>query len=260
MSHSDGVSIFLFILFVLYLFSDNSKKLNNEDDVNATELTQKLIKDMEAKWSKYFVDHIEPLLHDGNPVDITINHIKHVHKPVNQIETTFIISEVDKIIAASCSPGMGSSIQDIKVPGINTFPVLCDSIFADSGWTVILRRLDGSVNFNRNWIEYRRGFGDLHSEFFIGLEKLHRMTKWHTHELIIYLKDEDNEVRHAQYSEFRIDNAAASYALRVLGAYSGNAGDSLSTHINATFSTPDTNKDCAMAYKSGWWFHKCMDR
>lgn len=167
MSDSGGVGIWvIIILFALFVFNENGKKFNNEDaNANATKETQKFIKDIEMKWSKYFVDHIKPMLNDGKPVDITINHIKTVQKSVNQIESTYIISEVEQIIATSCSPDMGTYIQDIKVPGIDIFPVLCDSILDDRGWTVILRRLDGSVNFNRDWIEYRHGFSDLHSEF-----------------------------------------------------------------------------------------------
>ena len=33
---------------------------------------------------------------------------------------------------------------------------------------VVQRRVDGIVDFYRNWTEYAQGFGDLHSEFWLG--------------------------------------------------------------------------------------------
>ena len=44
-------------------------------------------------------------------------------------------------------------------------------------WIIILERFDGSVNFNRNWVDYRDGFGNKEGgEFWLGNEKVHRLT------------------------------------------------------------------------------------
>ena len=43
----------------------------------------------------------------------------------------------------------------------STTSVFCDTQTADGGWTVIQRRKDGSVDFNRPWSDYEKGFGDL---------------------------------------------------------------------------------------------------
>ena len=34
---------------------------------------------------------------------------------------------------------------------------------------MIQRRMDGSVNFYRGWAEYKTGFGDMNTEFWIGI-------------------------------------------------------------------------------------------
>ena len=45
------------------------------------------------------------------------------------------------------------------------------------GWIVIQRRMDESQGFNRKWKDYAIGFGDLNGEFWLGLSKIHRLTK-----------------------------------------------------------------------------------
>ncbi|SPP79550.1 blast:Ryncolin-4 [Drosophila guanche] len=66
---------------------------------------------------------------------------------------------------------------------MDPFQVFCDAKMAGPGWLVIARRTTGDLNFYRNWAEYKRGFGDLAGEFFIGLDKLHAITKSQTHQL-----------------------------------------------------------------------------
>ncbi|KAH8418843.1 hypothetical protein KR222_003448, partial [Zaprionus bogoriensis] len=150
-----------------------------------------------------------------------------------------------------------TDVYNISVPGIEPFPLYCDSSLAGNGWTVIQRRKDGSVNFNRNWAEYREGFGDLRGEFFIGLEKLHLLTKSQVHELYIYYEFFNNEYRYGRYSEFLVGNEDELYAIRTLGTHSGTSPEEMEL---MNFSTPDSDNDmspgnCARTYSSGWWYN-----
>ncbi|XP_060665823.1 fibrinogen-like protein 1 [Drosophila nasuta] len=158
--------------------------------------------------------------------------------------------------SSSCF-GKSTAVHTIRVP--ITMTVSCESKLpgAGTGWTVIQRRKDGSVNFNKNWLEYKNGFGDLRGEFFIGLEKLHLLTQSQPHELYISLGDFSNETRYARYDNFLIGNETDLYRIIELGTYSGDAGDSLEGHTYYRFSTPDkdsTYKKCASYFSSGWWF------
>ena len=44
------------------------------------------------------------------------------------------------------------------------------------GWTVIQRRLNGEVDFDRSWKSYKEGFGDVNGDFWIGLETIREMS------------------------------------------------------------------------------------
>ncbi|XP_060647691.1 angiopoietin-related protein 7-like [Drosophila nasuta] len=146
----------------------------------------------------------------------------------------------------------------------NTNSYSCDSSIAGPGWIVIQRRIDGKVNFNRNWSGYKKGFGELNGDFFLGLEEIHLLTTSQPHELYILLVDFANRERYARYSDFSIGSEEESYELKELGSYSGNAGDALRSHELTQFSTPDRDNDldeesCAETLRSGWWFAKCYE-
>lgn len=173
------------------------------------------------------------------------------------------LEKLVKILERNClSIGESTEIREIQVPGIDPFSVLCDGTIAGPGWTIIQRRVDNSEDFNRNWTEYRNGFGNLDSNFFIGLEKIYRMTNSQSYELYIYLQNFDQETRHAHYNNFSIGNENDAYELKVLGEYSGDAGDALKLNKNMKFTTFDRDNDkyyanCAKERNSGWWYNQC---
>ena len=78
-----------------------------------------------------------------------------------------------------------TGVYKIDPDGLGAFEVFCDQKSSSEGWTVFQKRLDGSFDFvNRSWADCKRGFGNLNGEFWLGMDKIHRLTKTKTHKEI----------------------------------------------------------------------------
>ncbi|XP_071945995.1 fibrinogen-like protein A [Antedon mediterranea] len=143
------------------------------------------------------------------------------------------------------------------------FMVYCD-MRKDGGWTVIQRRQDGSEDFYRNWANYKKGFGNVHSEFWLGNDNINRITFDGNFELLVEMTDHLDVMKFARYSHFRVDTEDSNYDLTISG-YTGTAGDSLAYANGGQFSTYDTDNDkwssgnCAESWKGAWWYTGCAN-
>ena len=100
------------------------------------------------------------------------------------------------------------------------FGVSCDQENHGGGWTVILRRFDGSLEFGRGWKKYLDGLGDLTGEFWLGLFKMSRLTAATNFTIRFDLESPDGEKRYAEYDGCTLGNDANKYTITV-GNYSG---------------------------------------
>ncbi|XP_051548872.1 uncharacterized protein LOC127437759 [Myxocyprinus asiaticus] len=150
----------------------------------------------------------------------------------------------------------------------STFHVFCDMGTSGGGWTLLQHHFDGSTSFNRTWDEYKRGFGELTGEFWLGNDKIHWLTETKNMSLRIELEDFKGIKEYAHYNHFYVANESQQYRLSI-GGYSGTAGNAMQfskeyNHDQKLFSTPDRDNDqypsgnCGAYYSSGWWFDACM--
>jgi ficolin len=134
------------------------------------------------------------------------------------------------------------------------------------GWTVLQRRGDFSQqsNFFVTWSSYKRGFGDLTRDFWLGNEKIHTLTNQDEYRLHIDMEDFNEQTRFVDYEWVFVTNEQTKYTLN-LGRYmtTSTGGDSLSYNRGMRFTTRDQDNDqsmssqCAENYKSGWWHAGC---
>lgn len=165
---------------------------------------------------------------------------------------------------SSCIPfGNTSGIHQIRLPQLGSFDVLCNSEVAGPGWIVIQQRINGKEDFQRNWANYSAGFGSFNGDFFLGLEKIHRLTSAHRHELYIYVEDNDY-YDFARYDRFEVAGEDTSYRLLSLGVWTPRrksvfAKDNMRIHENMKFYTIDRDNgmQCSALWSGGWWFQRC---
>ena len=104
--------------------------------------------------------------------------------------------------------------------------VLCDMTTNGGGWAVFQRRLNGSIDFYRDWSSYKNGFGDLHGEFWLGNDNLHRLTAAGNVSLRVDLEDFEGNITYAEYETFQVADQTDKYRI-LIGGYNGTAGDGM---------------------------------
>ncbi|XP_034105218.1 fibrinogen-like protein 1 isoform X1 [Drosophila albomicans] len=172
-------------------------------------------------------------------------------------------SYLNKMNSSSCLPFEEyPGVHEIKVSGVGSFDVLCDSQLAGPGWIVIQQRIGGKENFTRDWATYRKGFGSMDSDFFLGLEKMYRLTSLQQYELYIHLVTLSGSIFYARYDDFKISDEDNGYALS-LGTFRGNIENTMRDSDKMKFTTFDRDNDassdnCAVWFNSGWWYNNCF--
>ena len=152
-----------------------------------------------------------------------------------------------------------SGVTLIKPDDGEPFRVYCNNEHYGGGWMRIQRRSSSRISFRRDWDTYREGFGYYIQDGWLGLEKIYRLTKNNTAQLLVTVIDTSYNYYFAQYKTFMVGSEDTEYTLYI-GNYTGDAGDSLSYSNYAKFSTYDEDNDgynytnCASSYRGGWWY------
>ena len=154
--------------------------------------------------------------------------------------------------------------------GLDSFRVSCDQETEGGGWIMYQRRVDGTVDFTRNWEAYKYGFGDHGgntTELWFGNENVYQMlmgygsTKW---ELRIEADAFDGTDCWVMASNLHMYYEGRRYAMYwdSVSASKAELVDDLNYHKLKPFNTLDNSeginaKRCLIEYKGGWWYDNC---
>ncbi|XP_071789732.1 ficolin-2-like [Asterias amurensis] len=248
----------------------NCKSVNYDEIHHLCELNNATI----AQFPDNLITHFGSVYYDGN-MDTPL--LSHAHP-----DTT--VSSMPR--NRSCQELLEAGQ---KVSGVFTiFParfadglqVYCDMETDGGGWIVIQRRQDGSVDFYRDWADYRVGFGSLSGEFWLGNDNLRNLTEYDegTWQIRLDMTDWNFTDSWFEYGEFRV--TGDQYQLYV-GSYNtestaGNVFDEMykgdrHSHNGMLFTTKDTDNDrrtqsdviygnelnCGISFRGGWWYNNC---
>lgn len=92
-----------------------------------------------------------------------------------------------------------------------------------------MRQGSNNGDFQGNWDEYQRGFGNVSADFWLGNERIHTLTRnttGPTYLLRVETATNEGEQRFAQYDDFAMSGRSDGYTLSV-GPYNStsNAGE-----------------------------------
>jgi hypothetical protein len=158
---------------------------------------------------------------------------------------------------------IGSGVYKLDpADGLGSIDIWCDMDSNGGGWMTIQKRQDGSVDFYRGWSDYKYGFGNIGGEYWLGLDKISRLTRIMPTKLRVDLVGWPYEARWGEYMNFLVYPENYNYQLSVGSFVDGGIGDSLTYASGWPFSTYDRDNDgwwwnCAVSFHGAWWYTAC---
>ena len=189
------------------------------------------------------------------------------YKLVSNSKSNIYAGKVSKTCQDHQSTSNPNGVYGIS-PVNQTLKVYCDMEKEKGGWTTIQRRVDGSVSFQRDWADYKKGFGDPTGNYWLGLDNIHAITNTFANVMLrIEASTFDGERAVVIFEGFKVDNEAHLYKLtcgKVVDD-SLSLSDGWFFSDGMSFSTRDRDNDlsssgdCSNVWggSGGMWFNKC---
>ncbi|XP_067660166.1 angiopoietin-related protein 2-like [Haliotis asinina] len=130
------------------------------------------------------------------------------------------------------------------------------------GRAVLMTQTSGNQNYTRTWEEYKRGFGSLSGDHWLGNDNIHYITSGRSHYLLVQLwtpgNSRSNQLAQRFYYDFRVGPEVDDYKVTFASSFPNAqlAQRPAECLVNATpFSTLDVDHSSGAVEltKSGFW-------
>ena len=158
--------------------------------------------------------------------------------------------------------GLKDGVYSISNKKGSSIKVFCDMTTDGGGWIVMQKRFDGSIDFYRDWNNYRDGFGDVNGEHWVGNEFVYQYTKAYPTEMIMEGITFTGAKATSKMQNFTLSNEESKYIFEydacegLCGDWGNDKGQKFSTFDRDN--DADSSKNCAIRYPGGWWFTACF--
>lgn len=146
----------------------------------------------------------------------------------------------------------------------STTQAYCDVTNEDKVWTLIHKRTNGSLSFDKTWRDFEDGFGNLEEEFWFGLKAMSLMTTTGQWKLRVDMEvseeeGDEPELISVEYNHFQVGGPEENYQLNASEFNKSTTYDILKDFQGNPFSTYDRDNDggtssCATLKRGGWWY------
>ena len=162
-----------------------------------------------------------------------------------------------------------SGVYEVNWMGRTMKNVRCNMELDGGGWTVFHRRFVPVMSCEREWDDFKTGFGDVYGQFWLGNDFLHEITTSKRHYVLVYGQHSDGTEVISKYGSFYIENEAELYRLHfneslLTGIHSLTSTKNEEQNLNGmAFTTIDRDNDkyptynCAVKYTGAGWLKRC---
>ncbi|XP_018803119.1 PREDICTED: angiopoietin-4-like [Bactrocera latifrons] len=152
-------------------------------------------------------------------------------------------------------PQFFTGIYEINLPNFQPFDVFCmNECTTCCPWTLVMRGSAQSAEkiYQRSWLEYKRGFGSANTDYFIGLDRLHVLTKRAPQALMVrdYVLGKQNIFKEFSIKDEHYDFAVDNLVKLMVQPWGYN---DISDGTGDTFSS---NSVCVKVRGRSWWYNQ----